>query len=77
MNELQQLTEVCVRLGANRPQAEIMAAQLLKRATQLAAERGIARETALANLMEVVIRGRAGEVPPNFASKASESPREK
>jgi hypothetical protein len=43
-----------------------MARQLLKRADQLAAERGIAREAALKGLLELVIKGRAGEVPGNF-----------
>jgi hypothetical protein len=68
MSEQEQLTEFCLRLGANRAQAETMAAQLLKRAGQLALERGITREAALAHLLNVVTQGRAGEVPPGFAS---------
>lgn len=68
MNELEQLTEACIRLGADRAQAGIMAAQLLKRAGQLAQERGISRETALANLLQLVVQGRAGEVPQGFGS---------
>lgn len=63
MNETAQLTALCVRLGASPVQAETMAAQLLKRAGQIAIERGIAREAALAGLIDLVIRGRAGEVP--------------
>ena len=63
MTELEQLTEACVQLGAPRPQATIMAAQLLKRAGQLAIERGISREAALANLLKLVIQGRSGETP--------------
>jgi hypothetical protein len=63
MNELAQLTEACVRLGAPRRQAETMASQLLKRAGQLAIERGISREAALARLLDLVIKGRAGEAP--------------
>ena len=66
MTELEQLTELCERLGAPRTQAAVMAAQLLKRAEQLAAERGITRETALRGLLEVVVKGRAGEVPATF-----------
>ena len=77
MNEIQQLTEVCVRLGANRAQAEIMAAQLLKRAAQLASERGINREAALGNLVELMIRGRAGEAPAAFAARPPSPSREK
>lgn len=68
MSELEQLTEACVRLGADRAQAEVMAAQLLKRAAQLAAERGLTREAALAHLLNVVVRGRAGEVPLGFGA---------
>lgn len=62
--ELEQLTTLCARLGAAPAQAETMARQLLKRADQLAAERGIARTDALGQLIEVVIRGRSGEPPP-------------
>ena len=40
-----------------------MAAQLAKRATQLAVERGLTREVAMARLLEAVVKGRAGEAP--------------
>jgi hypothetical protein len=63
MTELEQLTRLCENLGAPRAQALTMAAQLAKRATQLAAERGEAREVAMARLLELVVRGRAGEAP--------------
>lgn len=66
MTELEQLTQLCERLGAPPAQAATMAAQLLKRADQIAMERGIAREAALRGLLEVVVKGRAGEVPPGF-----------
>lgn len=46
-----------------------MAAQLLKRAEQLASERGIPREAALQGLLEMVVKGRAGEVPAPFAPR--------
>jgi hypothetical protein len=68
--ELEQLTTLCLRLGASAAQAPTMARQLLKRADQLAAERGIARTTALAQLVEVVIRGRSGEPPPHPSGPA-------
>lgn len=68
MSEHEQLTQLCERLGAPRDQAATMAAQLLKRAEQLAVERGITREAALRGLLEVVVKGRAGEVPAQFAS---------
>ena len=67
MRELEQLITVCERLGAPRAQAQTMAKQLLKRADQLAAERGTTREAALQGLLEVMIKGRAGEVPSRFA----------
>ena len=74
MNEHEQLTQLCERLGAPKAQAQTMAAQLLKRAEQLAAERGVAREAALARLLELVVKGRAGEVPAEFAPVKSVSP---
>ena len=66
MTEHEQLTELCERLGAPPAQAATMASQLLKRAEQLAQERGITREVALKGLLDVVVKGRAGEVPPEF-----------
>jgi hypothetical protein len=68
MTELEQLTQLCERLGARPAQAATMAAQLLKRADQLATERQITREAALKGLLEVLVKGRAGEVPPRFQS---------
>jgi hypothetical protein len=65
MDELTKLTELCSRLGAPTPeQARVMAAQLMKRADQLSAERKISREEAMRYLLNVVVHGRAGEVPP-------------
>jgi hypothetical protein len=69
MTEQEQLTQLCERLGASREQAVTMAAQLLKRAEQLAAERGVTREAALQGLLDVVVKGRAGEVPLAFAPR--------
>ena len=66
MNELEQLTQLCARLGASPAQADVMAAQLSRRADQLATERSISRAAALASLLEVVVQGRAGEVPTRF-----------
>jgi len=74
MTEVEQLTQFCERLGAPPAQAAAMAAQLSKRATQLAAERGLTREAALARLLELVVKGRAGEVPADFAPPSSRSP---
>lgn len=66
MTELEQLIQLCARLGAPPAQAATMAAQLVKRADQLATERGVAREVALRGLLEVVVKGRSGEVPAAF-----------
>jgi hypothetical protein len=66
MTEHEQLTQLCEQLGAPHAQAELMAAQLLKRADQLAIERGISREMALKGLLDVVVKGRAGQVPSQF-----------
>jgi hypothetical protein len=63
MTELEQLTQLCERLGAPHAQAAVMAAQLARRATQLATERGVTREAAMARLLEAVVKGRAGEGP--------------
>jgi hypothetical protein len=71
MTELEELTLLCERLGAPAAQAATMAAQLLKRAEQLAVERKISREEALRSLLEVVVKGRAGEVPARFAPPSS------
>jgi hypothetical protein len=74
MTEKEQLCLLCEKLGASRAQAETMAAQLLKRADQLAVEHGVTREAALARLLELVVKGRAGEVPPEFSSRPPPSP---
>lgn len=67
MSELEKLTVICRRLGAGESQAAVMAAQLLKRADQLSAERGIPREQAMQHLLTVLVEGRQGNVPPGFA----------
>jgi hypothetical protein len=71
MNELEQLAALCTRLGASPAQATTMAAQLLKRADQLAIERGIERTAALSYLVELVMKARDGETPTDFPPRAS------
>ncbi len=66
MNEQDQLEQLCIRLGATADQAKVMAVQLLKRAEQLARERNTTREGELQRLLELVTRGRNGEVPNDF-----------
>ncbi len=70
MDELEQLTRFCRGLGATAEQAGAMARQLIKRADQLAAERGQTREAAMAYLLRLVAQGRGGEVPPEFQPPA-------
>lgn len=71
MTEEEQLTELCRRLGASPEQARVMAAQLSKRADQLARERGITRESAMAQLLQVVVKGRSGEGPESTPRRES------
>ena len=65
-DELAKITTICERLGASPDQAVTMAKQLLKRADQISTERGLARETALAQLLQILVEGRSGNVPPAF-----------
>jgi hypothetical protein len=74
MTEHEQLTALCERLGAPPAQAATMASQLLKRSEQLALERGISREAALKGLLDVVVKGRAGEVPSHFQPPSEPPP---
>ncbi len=66
LSEIEQLAALCERLGAPPRQAATMAAQLLKRAEQIARERGQTHEAALRRLLELMVQGRAGEVPEEF-----------
>jgi len=61
-DENAQLARLCENLGAGRRQAEVMAAQLLKRAEQLSLEREISRSEALEHLLRVLVQGRRGEI---------------
>lgn len=73
MSDLEKITQLCIRLGAGPDQAATMAAQLVKRADQLAVDRGIAREAAMAQLLEILVQGRQGVVPPSFKPPAPPS----
>ena len=78
MTELEQLTELCAKLGAENRVAKTMAAQLQKRATQFSVERGVTREEAMRYLLEVLVKGRQGESPENLTAPRPEpSMREK
>ncbi len=56
------LVRLCEGMGADKGQAEAMAAQLLKRADQLSRERAISRTEALEYLLKVLVSGHRGEV---------------
>ncbi|MES1167929.1 MAG: hypothetical protein ABUL61_02040 [Oleiharenicola lentus] len=66
MSELEKITELCTKLGATPEQAATMARQLMKRADQISAERGIPREEAMAQLLHILVQGRQGNVPMAF-----------
>jgi len=73
VSDLEKITLLCTRLGATPDQASTMSAQLLKRAEQISAERGVTREVALAQLLEILVQGRQGNVPPAFKPPAPPS----
>lgn len=65
MNELPEdyackVAQIFVNLGAPEAQAKVMASQLLKRAEQIAAERGISKVNATENLLKQVVEARQG-----------------
>ncbi|MEO0056112.1 MAG: hypothetical protein RLZZ50_2059 [Verrucomicrobiota bacterium] len=66
MNEREQLVALCARLGAEGPQADVMADQLLKRCDQLVAERSWSRVQAMQHLLTLLVKGRSGETIPGF-----------
>jgi hypothetical protein len=70
VSELEQVTELCTKLGAAPEQAATMAKQLLKRADQISIERKIPREQAMAQLLQILVQGRQGNVPAAFKPPA-------
>ncbi|MDP0499727.1 MAG: hypothetical protein Q7P63_06455 [Verrucomicrobiota bacterium JB022] len=68
-----EVAQILQRLGAEPAASEVMAAQLLKRASQQATEEGIPPAQALQELLGKVIRARQG-LPPvdnDFSPKSS------
>jgi hypothetical protein len=59
-----------MQLGSPPLQAKTMARQLLKRADQISAERKISREEAMAQLLQILVEGRQGNVPPAYKPSA-------
>ena len=74
MSELEMLKQVCANLGAPEDQVEAMASQLLKRADQLAEERGTNREDELRYLLELVVAGREGKSIEHLIRPTGEDP---
>ncbi len=66
MSELEKITELCTKLGASSEQAATMARQLIKRADQISVERSVSREAAMAQLLQILVQGRQGNVPVEF-----------
>lgn len=62
-DDLDLVTELFERMGAESGQARAMAAQLLKRAEQLAAERSISKIEASRRLLEQIVQARQGKAP--------------
>lgn len=69
MSELQLLTQALTNLGATPAQAGAMAAQLLKRAQQLSAERGTSPEQELAYLLRSVVSAREGGLSSEYEQR--------
>ena len=59
-DEIEKVAELFIGMGASREQANVMAAQLLKRAEQIAEERGISKVAALESLLKQVLEARRG-----------------
>ncbi|WPJ94942.1 hypothetical protein SH580_16050 [Coraliomargarita algicola] len=55
-----ELAQIFINLGASESQAPVMAAQLLKRAGQIAEERGISKVEATETLLKQVFAARQG-----------------
>lgn len=58
--QIDQVSSLFIRLGAEASQAQVMARQLLKRAKQIAAEQNITEVQALENLLKQVVEARQG-----------------
>ena len=55
-----EIARIFINLGAEEKQADVMAKQLIKRAKQIAEERGISKVEATETLLKQVIEARQG-----------------
>ena len=74
--EVALVTRLFEGMGASGPQAGGMARQLLKRARQLAGERGSDREEELRYLLDLIVAGREGR-PIDDRMRSRGGPEEK
>lgn len=74
MSELEQVKRLCASLGADDGQAERMAAQLMKRADQIAKQRGCSRVDAMQYLLSLTMKGAQGETPEGFEGGKAPDP---
>lgn len=70
MQHLEEVTALCLQCGASQEQATVLARQLLKRAAQLARERGISEVEAMDYLLRLMISARDGGDLPNPGCQA-------
>ena len=63
--EIQQVAEIFLNLGAEKEKAITMASQLIKRAKQLANERNSSKVSELQGLLETAICGAQGILKPD------------
>jgi hypothetical protein len=73
VSELGKIKELCTKLGASPEQAATMARQLMKRADQISIGRNVSREAAMAQLLQILVQGRQGNVPAEFKPSVSPS----
>jgi len=64
-NEISDIAEIFLSLGAEKKQAVRMATQLFKRAGQLSTELNITKAEALQGLLETVTCGSRGDLKPS------------
>lgn len=67
-SDVDQVAGLFTQMGASPDSARVMAAQLLKRAGQIASEQGITTVEALDPLLREAIRGRQGLPPSDLPS---------
>jgi len=70
MEHLEEVKALCLQCGASEEQAPVLAKQLLKRASQLAEERGISEVEAMDYLLRLMISAQDGGDAPSPGCQA-------